>query len=275
MTPDISYDFTTLQGRAFYYFCYGAAVSEVEIDTRTGEWWLQGRGHRARRRPSINPAIDRGQIEGAYIQGMGWLTMEECVWERQRQAADQRPEHLQDPGGRRRARALQGQPVRRAERQAHALPQQGRGRAAADAGAVGLLRPARRGERVSAGTRAGGSGRARHARAHPAGLRAGEGCARLIAGLVLAFGQRVELEASALVPQPGVGVGDLAQALRNRVGRRLAHGAFDLGHHLRAHDAARAASGWTDVAPAIHLHLQRADGVQQRRQAALVDPVRR
>jgi xanthine dehydrogenase large subunit len=55
MTPDIAYDFQSLQGRAFYYFCYGAAVTEVEIDTRTGEWWLQGRGHRARRGPSDQP----------------------------------------------------------------------------------------------------------------------------------------------------------------------------------------------------------------------------
>jgi xanthine dehydrogenase large subunit len=80
MTPDIKYDFTTLQGRAFYYFCYGAAVSEVEIDTRTGEWWLKAVDIVHDVGQSINPAIDRGQIEGAYVQGMGWLTMEECVW---------------------------------------------------------------------------------------------------------------------------------------------------------------------------------------------------
>ena len=82
MTPEIEYDFMTLQGKAFYYYCYGAAVSEVEIDTRTGEWWLQAVDivHDAGR--SINPAIDKGQIEGAYIQGMGWLTMEECIWDK-------------------------------------------------------------------------------------------------------------------------------------------------------------------------------------------------
>ncbi len=81
MTPDIKYDFTTLQGKAFYYFCYGAAVSEVEIDTRTGEQWLKAVDivHDVGR--SINPAVDKGQIEGAYIQGMGWLTMEECIWD--------------------------------------------------------------------------------------------------------------------------------------------------------------------------------------------------
>jgi xanthine dehydrogenase large subunit len=80
-TPEIGYDFNTLTGRAFYYFCYGAALSEVEIDTLTGEWWLKAADivHDVGR--SINPAIDRGQIEGAYIQGMGWLTMEECLWD--------------------------------------------------------------------------------------------------------------------------------------------------------------------------------------------------
>ena len=83
MTPDIQYDFMTLQGRAFYYFCYGAAVSEVEIDTRTGEWWLKAVDIVHDVGQSINPAIDKGQIEGAYIQGMGWLTMEECIWDKQ------------------------------------------------------------------------------------------------------------------------------------------------------------------------------------------------
>jgi xanthine dehydrogenase large subunit len=82
MTPEIKYDFTTLSGRAFYYYCYGAAVSEVEIDTRTGEWWLKAVDivHDVGR--SINPALDKGQIEGAYVQGMGWLTMEECIWDK-------------------------------------------------------------------------------------------------------------------------------------------------------------------------------------------------
>ncbi len=80
-TPEIGYDFNTLTGHAFYYFCYGAALSEVEIDTLTGEWWLKQVDivHDVGR--SINPAIDRGQIEGAFVQGMGWLTMEECIWD--------------------------------------------------------------------------------------------------------------------------------------------------------------------------------------------------
>jgi xanthine dehydrogenase large subunit len=80
-TPEIGYDFNTLTGHAFYYFCYGASLSEVEIDTLTGEWWLKQVDivHDVGR--SINPAIDRGQIEGAFVQGMGWLTMEECIWD--------------------------------------------------------------------------------------------------------------------------------------------------------------------------------------------------
>jgi xanthine dehydrogenase large subunit len=81
MTPDIKYDFTTLQGKAFYYNCYGAAVTEVEIDTRTGEWWLQAVDIVHDAGQSINPSIDIGQIEGGYVQGMGWLTMEECIWD--------------------------------------------------------------------------------------------------------------------------------------------------------------------------------------------------
>lgn len=80
-TPEIGYDNVQLHGRPFYYYCYGAAVTETEIDTLTGEWWLRRVDilHDVGR--SINPAIDRGQVEGAYIQGMGWLTMEECLWD--------------------------------------------------------------------------------------------------------------------------------------------------------------------------------------------------
>ncbi|MBV5296267.1 MAG: molybdopterin-dependent oxidoreductase, partial [Curvibacter lanceolatus] len=79
-TPKIHYDKTTLTGRPFYYFSYGAACTEVAIDTLTGESRvlkvdiLHDVGH------SINPAIDIGQIEGGFVQGMGWLTTEELVW---------------------------------------------------------------------------------------------------------------------------------------------------------------------------------------------------
>jgi len=79
-TPGLSWDKDKMFGRPFYYFAYGAAVSEVVVDTLTGEWKLLRADilHDAGR--SLNPAIDTGQIEGAFIQGMGWLTTEELVW---------------------------------------------------------------------------------------------------------------------------------------------------------------------------------------------------
>jgi xanthine dehydrogenase large subunit len=79
-TPKIGYDRKTWTGMPFYYFCYGAAVSEVAIDALTGENRLLRVDilHDVGR--SLNPAIDMGQIEGGFVQGMGWLTMEELWW---------------------------------------------------------------------------------------------------------------------------------------------------------------------------------------------------
>jgi xanthine dehydrogenase large subunit len=79
-TPKIHYDKKTLSGRPFYYFAYGAACTEVIVDTRTGESRVLKVDilHDVGR--SINPAIDIGQIEGAFVQGMGWLTTEQLVW---------------------------------------------------------------------------------------------------------------------------------------------------------------------------------------------------
>jgi xanthine dehydrogenase large subunit len=79
-TPKLHWDMKTLSGRPFHYYAYGAAVSEVVIDTLTGEWKLLRADilHDCGR--SLNPAIDLGQVEGGYIQGMGWLTMEELWW---------------------------------------------------------------------------------------------------------------------------------------------------------------------------------------------------
>ncbi len=79
-TPGLSWDKDTMRGKPFYYFAYGAAASEVVVDTLTGEWKLLAAHvlHDAGR--SLNPALDIGQVEGAFIQGMGWLTMEELVW---------------------------------------------------------------------------------------------------------------------------------------------------------------------------------------------------
>ena len=80
-TPGLSWDRTTMQGHPFYYFAYGAAVSEVVVDTLTGESRLLAAHvlHDAGR--TLNPAIDIGQIEGGFVQGMGWLTTEELVWQ--------------------------------------------------------------------------------------------------------------------------------------------------------------------------------------------------
>ncbi|MBI2745830.1 MAG: xanthine dehydrogenase molybdopterin binding subunit [Burkholderiales bacterium] len=79
-TPKIHYDKTTLTGRPFYYFAYGAACCEVAIDTLTGESRVLAVDILYDVGQSINPAIDIGQIEGGFIQGMGWLTTEELVW---------------------------------------------------------------------------------------------------------------------------------------------------------------------------------------------------
>jgi len=79
-TPKIHYDRTTLSGRPFFYFAYGAAVSEVAIDTLTGEHRLCAVDILHDAGASLNPAIDRGQIEGGFMQGWGWLTMEELRW---------------------------------------------------------------------------------------------------------------------------------------------------------------------------------------------------
>lgn len=79
-TPKIHYDKHTLTGRPFYYFSYGAACTEVAIDTLTGENRVLKVDILHDVGTSINPAIDIGQIEGGFIQGMGWLTTEQLVW---------------------------------------------------------------------------------------------------------------------------------------------------------------------------------------------------
>ncbi|MEE4277692.1 MAG: xanthine dehydrogenase molybdopterin binding subunit [Halieaceae bacterium] len=80
-TPKIHYDRDKASGRPFYYYANGAAVSEVIVDTLTGEYRVERVDicHDVGR--SLNPAIDLGQIEGGFIQGMGWLTSEELAWD--------------------------------------------------------------------------------------------------------------------------------------------------------------------------------------------------
>ena len=82
-TPKVHWDAKTLTGHPFYYFAYGAAVSEVVVDTLTGEWKLVRADVLHDAGQSINPAIDIGQVEGGFIQGMGWLTTEELWWNRE------------------------------------------------------------------------------------------------------------------------------------------------------------------------------------------------
>ncbi|NOE20113.1 xanthine dehydrogenase molybdopterin binding subunit [Ruegeria atlantica] len=80
-TPKIHWDRAKGQGRPFYYFAYGASCSEVTIDTLTGEYRVDRTDllHDVGR--SLNPVLDKGQVEGAFIQGMGWLTTEELWWD--------------------------------------------------------------------------------------------------------------------------------------------------------------------------------------------------
>ncbi len=99
-TPKIHWDAATSSGRPFYYFVYGAAAAEVAIDTFTGESrvlraeLVQDCGR------SLNPAIDLGQIEGAFVQGMGWLTSEELCWDAQGRLATHGPSTYKIPGSR-------------------------------------------------------------------------------------------------------------------------------------------------------------------------------
>ena len=80
-TPKIHYDAENYSGRPFYYFAYGAAVSEAVVDTLTGENKITRVDILHDTGKSLNPAIDLGQVEGGFIQGMGWLTTEELVFD--------------------------------------------------------------------------------------------------------------------------------------------------------------------------------------------------
>jgi xanthine dehydrogenase large subunit len=79
-TPKIHYDRETFSGRPFFYYAYGAAVSEVVVDTLTGEYRLLRVDIVHDCGDSLNPAVDLGQVEGGFVQGVGWLTSEELCW---------------------------------------------------------------------------------------------------------------------------------------------------------------------------------------------------
>jgi len=96
-TPKIYFDKNNFRGRPFLYFCYGAAVSEVMIDTMTGENKILRVDiiHDAGR--AINPTIELGQIEGGFVQGAGWLTMEEVNWKSNGQLTTHSPSTYKIP----------------------------------------------------------------------------------------------------------------------------------------------------------------------------------
>jgi xanthine dehydrogenase large subunit len=86
-TPGIQYDPTTLTGKPFHYYAWGAAVSEVEIDLFTGASRVLRVDLLEDVGSSVSPLIDRGQIEGGFMQGLGWLTIEELLWDSQGRVA--------------------------------------------------------------------------------------------------------------------------------------------------------------------------------------------
>lgn len=99
-TPKIHWDGDSMTGRPFYYYAYGAAISEVAIDTLTGETRVLRTDILHDCGASINPAIDMGQIEGAFVQGQGWLTTEELWWDERGELKTHAPSTYKIPGSR-------------------------------------------------------------------------------------------------------------------------------------------------------------------------------
>ncbi|MDR3482471.1 MAG: xanthine dehydrogenase molybdopterin binding subunit [Burkholderiaceae bacterium] len=97
-TPGLHWDQKTMTGSPFHYFAYGAAVAEVVIDTLTGEWKLLRADALYDAGQSLNPAIDIGQVEGAFIQGMGWLTTEQLWWNKDGKLMTHAPSTYKIPG---------------------------------------------------------------------------------------------------------------------------------------------------------------------------------
>lgn len=96
-TPKIHWDRATGRGHPFYYFAYGAAAAEVTIDTLTGEYVIDRCDVLEDVGRSLNPAIDIGQVEGGFIQGVGWLTTEELVWDQKGQLRTHAPSTYKIP----------------------------------------------------------------------------------------------------------------------------------------------------------------------------------
>uniref|UniRef100_UPI002FCC3ACE xanthine dehydrogenase molybdopterin binding subunit n=1 Tax=Bosea sp. (in: a-proteobacteria) TaxID=1871050 RepID=UPI002FCC3ACE len=96
-TPKIHWDREAGRGHPFYYFAYGAAAAEVAVDTLTGEYKVERVDILHDCGNSLNPAIDRGQIEGGFVQGVGWLTTEELVWDDKGRLATHAPSTYKIP----------------------------------------------------------------------------------------------------------------------------------------------------------------------------------
>ena len=96
-TPDIHWDRPSGKGMPFFYFAYGASCSEVLIDTMTGEMKVSRVDILHDVGASLNPAIDIGQIEGGFVQGMGWLTTEELVYDARGQLRTHAPSTYKIP----------------------------------------------------------------------------------------------------------------------------------------------------------------------------------
>ncbi|PKP82827.1 MAG: xanthine dehydrogenase molybdopterin binding subunit [Alphaproteobacteria bacterium HGW-Alphaproteobacteria-2] len=96
-TPGITWDRARGQGRPFYYFAYGVAATEVVIDKLTGENRILRADILHDAGASLNPAIDLGQVEGGYVQGAGWLTTEELVWDNKGRLATHAPSTYKIP----------------------------------------------------------------------------------------------------------------------------------------------------------------------------------
>ena len=99
-TPDLDWDQATLKGSPFFYYTHGAAVAEVAVDTLTGEMRMLRADLVQDAGRSLNPSIDIGQVEGAFVQGAGWLTSEELWWDPKGRLRTAGPSTYKIPGSR-------------------------------------------------------------------------------------------------------------------------------------------------------------------------------
>ena len=161
-TPDIHWDRKTGRGQPFYYYAYGAAVSEVLVDTLTGEYRVERVDILHDVGASLNPAIDLGQIEGGFVQGMGWLTTEELWWDAQGRLRTHAPSTYKIPVASDRPRVFNIALLKDVPIMCLDSPFEGRRRTALDAGDFGFARAFRRG------------GECRRLQGHPGSRRAGD-----------------------------------------------------------------------------------------------------